>query len=203
MTGAASVRPARGPGQHRRFVVSRRLRVGRSCCLVVALLSVSAASAVAQTAAVSKVKAAFLYNFAKFAQWPAESLPPGQRLQLCVVGDDAVADALEQTIKGRAIEGHELSVRVVATDAVLRSCHLVYVDGRDARLSSQALDAVKGAAVLSVGDGDKFAELGGVAQLVLEQDRMRFSVNVTAVERARLRLSSKLLSLASIVREHR
>ena len=184
-------------------MVGRRPRVaGRFWCLVFILVSMYAASTAAQTAGASKVKAAFLYNFAKFAQWPAESLPPGERLQLCVVGDDAVADALEQTIKGRAIEGHELSVRVVGTDAVLRSCHLVYVDGRDARRSSQALEALRGAAVLSVGDGDKFAELGGVAQLVLEQDRMRFSVNVTAVERARLRLSSKLLSLASIVREH-
>ena len=62
-----------------------------------------AAPAAAQTAAISKVKAAFLYNFAKFAEWPAETLPPGQRLQLCVVGDDAVADALEETIRGRAI----------------------------------------------------------------------------------------------------
>ena len=165
------------------------------------MLSLVAASAAGQTAAVSKVKAAFLYNFAKFAEWPAESLPPGQQLQLCVVGDDAVADALEETIKGRAIEGHELSVRVVDSDALLRSCHLVYVDGRDARRSAQLIDALKGLTVLSVGDGEKFAELGGVAQLVLEQDRMRFAVNVTAAERARLRLSSKLLSLASIVRD--
>jgi hypothetical protein len=168
---------------------------------VVGVLLWLGAPLTAQTAGISKVKAAFLYNFAKFAEWPAETLPPGQRLQLCVVGDDAVADALEETIKGRAIEGRELSVRVVGSDSVLRSCHLVYVDGRDARRSSQLIAALKGAPVLSVGDGDKFAELGGVAQLVLEQDRMRFAVNVTAAERARLRLSSKLLSLASIVRD--
>ena len=105
------------------------------------------------------------------------------------------------TIRGRAIEGHELSVRVVGTDVMVRGCHLVYVDGRDARRSSRLIEAIKGAPILSVGDGDKFAELGGVAQLVLEQDRMRFAVNVTAAERAGLRLSSKLLSLASIVKD--
>jgi hypothetical protein len=174
----------------------------RPWCAGMTALALVSAPVAAQTAAISKVKAAFLYNFAKFAEWPADTLPPGQRLQLCVVGDDAVADALEQTIKGRAIEGHELSVRVIGGDETLRSCHMVYVDGRDARRSSQLLEALKGAPILSVGDGDKFAERGGVAQLVLEEDRMRFAVNVTAVERARLRLSSKLLSLASIVKEH-
>jgi hypothetical protein len=175
----------------------------RGCCIGLTLLFGLASPVAPQTAAISKVKAAFLYNFAKFAEWPAETLPPGTQLHLCVVGDDAVADALEQKIKGRAIEGHELSVRVVGNDALLKSCHLVYVDGRDARRSSQLLDALKGAPILSVGDGEKFAELGGVAQLVLEQDQMRFAVNVAAVERARIKLSSKLLSLASIVREHR
>jgi len=173
----------------------------RFCYVWLTVMSVLAAPLAAQTAAISKVKAAFLYNFAKFAEWPADSLPPGERLQLCVVGDDAVADALEETIKGRAIEGHELSVRVVGNDAMVRTCHLVYVDGRDSRRSSALIAALKGTPILSVGDGEKFAELGGVAQLVLEQDRMRFAVNVTAVERSRLRLSSKLLSLASIVKE--
>jgi len=77
----------------------------------------------------------------------------------------------------------------------------VYVDGRDARKSTQLLAALRGAPVLTVGDGARFAELGGVAQLVLEQDRMRFAVNVAAAERAGVRLSSKLLSLASIVKD--
>ena len=200
---AAARRACRVSVDRRRALRRTVVESGRFCSIVVAILSLIAAPAAGQTAAASKVKAAFLYNFAKFAEWPADTLPPGERLQLCVVGDDAVADALEQTIKGRAIEGHELSVRVIAADSLVRSCHLLYVDGRDARRSSQLLEALKGAAVLSVGDGEKFAELGGVAQLVLEQDRMRFAVNVTAAERARLHLSSKLLSLASIVREGR
>jgi hypothetical protein len=168
---------------------------------VVALLGGASATLSGQSAAASSVKAAFLYNFAKFAEWPAEALAPGQRLALCVIGDNTVADALEQTIKGRAHEGHELTVQIVHADATLRSCHLVYVDGADAARSMQVLAAVKGSPVFSVGDARRFAEDGGVAQLALENDRMRFSVNVSAAERARLRLSSKLLSLAKIVRE--
>ena len=148
-----------------------------------------------------EVKAAFLYNFAKFAEWPADALVPGQRLSLCVLGDNAVADALEQTIKGHTIENHELTVQVVNADGPIRSCHLLYVGGFDAKRATQLIEALKGAPVFTVSDGDKFAELGGVAQLILENDKMRFAINVASAQRARLQLSSKLLSLAKIVKD--
>jgi hypothetical protein len=155
----------------------------------------------AQSATAPALKAAFLYNFAKFAEWPADVLAPTQRLSLCVVGDDAVADAIEQVIRGRTVEDHVLSVQIVTPDGPLRSCHLLYVGGRDARRSSQILETLKGSAVFSVGESDKFAESGGVAQLILEQDRMRFAVNIASIQRARLHVSSKLLTLATIVKD--
>ena len=150
---------------------------------------------------VNAERAAFLYNFAKFAVWPADILAPAQRHSLCVVGDDAVADALGQTIKGHTIEGHELTVQVVNADGPIRSCHLLYVDGLDVKRSTQLIEALKGASAFTVSDGDKFAELGGVAQLILENNRMRFAVNIASAQRARLQLSSKLLSLATIVKD--
>ena len=162
--------------------------------------SLGAAPALGQPNA-SALKAAFLYNFAKFTEWPADVLAPAQRLSLCVVGDDAVADAIEQVIKGRAVEGHKLVVQIVKADGFLRSCHLLFVGGRDAKRSSQILDTLKGSTVFSVGESDKFAESGGVAQLILENDRMRFAVNVASVRRARLNVSSKLLTLATIVKD--
>jgi len=182
-------------------------RGSRVLCAAVTAFAVGAvppqSAAGADTFTAAVLKAAFLYNFAKFTEWPSDSLAPGQRLSLCVVGDSAVADALEETIKGRAVEGHELTVRVVKTDGLLRSCHMLYVSGLDAKQSAQLLEALKGAPVFTVGDGDKFAETGGVAQLILENDRMRFAINVTSARRARLNLSSKLLSLAKIIRDER
>jgi hypothetical protein len=156
----------------------------------------------AQAVAVPALKAAFLYNFAKFAEWPADSLAQGQRLSLCVVNDAAVADALEQAIKGRAIEGHVLTVHVIKAEGPVRSCHVLYITGLDARRSGQLLGVVKGAAILTVSDADRFAESGGVAQLILEQGRMRFAVNVAAARRAHVRLSPRLLRLAMIVKDH-
>ena len=164
-----------------------------------ALACVGARPTAAADVTAATLKAAFLYNFAKFAEWPAEALSAGQRLSLCVIGDHAVADALGEIISGRAIEGHELVVAIVKPDGPLRSCHLLYVGGLGARETPPLLETLNGSPVFTVGDGEKFAESGGVAQLILENDRMRFAINVAAARRARLRLSSRLLSLAQIV----
>jgi YfiR/HmsC-like len=179
-------------------------RRGARMSVVVAIFAVVwNGSVAAQSVSGSALKAAFLYNFAKFADWPADILAPGQRLSLCVLGDNAVADALEQTIKAHSTESHELTVQMVGADWPIRSCHLLYVGGLDVKGAMQLIDALKGAPIFTVSDCDRFAELGGVAQLILEKDRMRFAINVAAAQRARLQLSSKLLSLAKIVKDER
>jgi hypothetical protein len=160
-----------------------------------------ASTVAAQTATVTTLKAAFLYNFAKFTEWPGDTLAPGQRLSLCVMGDASVADALERTILGRSVDGHELTVRIVKIDGPLRTCHLLYASGLDGPASTQLFQLLSGASVLTIGDRDAFAESGGVAQFILEGDRMRFAVNVASAKRAGLMLSSKLLALAQIVTE--
>ena len=172
-----------------------RLLIG----VLVPLVAMSNGSVAAQSVSGTTLKAAFLYNFAKFADWPADILAPGQRLTLCVLGDNAVAEALEQTIKGRSTESHELAVQVVGADWPIRSCHLLFVSGLDANI--QLIEALKGASVFTVSDRNRFAESGGVAQLILEKDRMTFAINISAAQRARLQLSSKLLSLAKIVKD--
>lgn len=147
------------------------------------------------------LKAAFLYNFAKFATWPAESLAPGQPLALCVLDDDAVAEALKLTIKGQSVDGHALSVQVVTKTSPIHWCHLLYAGDLDAnelpRLPQYAADA----GLLTVGSHHQFAEQGGVAQLILHNDRMRFAINVAAAQRAQVTLSSRMLSLATIVKD--
>jgi uncharacterized protein DUF4154 len=170
--------------------------------VLAALLLLWCAPVRAQGVTAPALKAAFLYNFANFTEWPANVLAPGQRLSLCVMGDSAVADALEQTIKGRGVDNHELTVTVIkdAASAIL-SCHLLYVGGVDPRRTDQILFALSGTSVFTVGDGDRFAELGGVAQLILENGHMRFGVNVEAARRAHLKISSKLLSLAQIIKD--
>jgi hypothetical protein len=176
-----------------------RFAAGRAVGAAVLLVWVAVAAG--QPPTVTAVKAAFLYNFANFAEWPVDSLSPGQQLSLCVVDDNALAAALSQTVKGRAIKGHDLMVEVIKADGGIRSCHLLYASGYDTARTRQLTQALKGAAVLTVSDGNKFAESGGIAQLVVENDRMHFAINAAAAERARIHLSSKLLNLARMVKD--
>jgi hypothetical protein len=163
----------------------------------VALLS--AAPAAAQPAvAADTLKAAFLYSFAKFTDWPPDSPQIGP-FTFCVPGDPEVARALEQTVRTHTINGRPVAVSWTPSD--LRACQVLYVTGLDRRQSQLTLDQLKGAPVLSVGDGDRFAELGGSVRLFVEGSKIRFEINLDASRRARLTISSRVLSLARIVQD--
>lgn len=179
-------------------------RRGARLSAVVATLALAWSGPVAaQGVPVPALKAAFLYNFVKFAEWPSDVLPPGAPLVLCVIGDEGVAESLEALVKGRNIDGHELSVRRMKADGPLRSCHVLYASGLDSKRSIELIDALKGAAVLTVSDLNQFAQRGGVAEFFIDEGKMRFAINAEAGHRAHVGLSSKLLSLAKLVKDDR
>jgi hypothetical protein len=177
----------------------RRLAGG---LLAVGLLAFGAATR-AEQATAPALKAAFLYNFAKFAEWPAVALPAGQPLSLCVVGDDGVAEALEQTIDGYAIDDHELVVTVLDPQLPGTACHLLYVSASHLKRANAMLSGVVDAPVLTVSDANGFAVSGGIAELIVQRNQIRFALNAAAAGRARIRLSSRLLRLAHAVQEQR
>ena len=156
----------------------------------------------AQTATAAELKAAFLFNFARFTEWPGDALGPADPLVLCVINDTDVADRLGVLAKGRAIEGHRVVVRTVRPEpAALLTCRLVFQSGHDPIRSLDLLDTLAGKPMLTVGDGDRFAESGGVVGLYVEGGTLKFAVNPDAAQRAGLRLSSKLLKFANIVKD--
>jgi len=150
------------------------------------------------TASDVAVKAAFLYNFAKFAEWPA--LPSGTPIVVCVVGDDGIAAALVETVRGQNISGHTIEVRRSQDSATWRACHLLFIADAETRRSAGGLGEVRTLPVLTVSDGKGFSQSGGIIELYLEGGRMRFAINVDAAERSGLRLSSRLLGLAKVIR---
>ena len=157
------------------------------------------ASAQTGTASDVAVKAALLYNFAKFAEWPA--LPPGAPIVVCIVGDDGIAAALADTVRGQNIGGHALEVRRPQDSATWRACHLLFIaEGETPNDPPMRLREIRRLPVLTVSDGKGFSQAGGIIELYLEGGRMRFAINVDAAERAGLRLSSRLLGLAKIIR---
>jgi hypothetical protein len=157
--------------------------------------------AIGEAVGSAAVKAAFLYNFAKFAEWPADSIAPGAPLIACT-NDTAVADSLAQLLKGHDVNGRTVEVRRISADSVqLRGCHMLYLWNMNAAQSRRLIDALNGAAVLTVSDFNRFAALGGIVQFIDGNGRLRFAINIAAMHRQRLLLSSKLLSLASIVED--
>ena len=161
------------------------------------MAAAGAVRAGAEVASDVAVKAAFLYNFAKFTQWPA--LPAAAPLVLCVLGDDAVGTALTDTIRGQQIDGHGLEVRRLASGASAQSCHVLFVAGSDVRRAAPTLDDVRELPILTVSDGSGFAQTSGMIELFVEAGHMRFAVNIDSVQRSRLHLSSRLLGLARIL----
>lgn len=145
------------------------------------------------------VKAALLFNFAKFTEWPA--LPPGAPLVLCVAGDDAIETALAEIVRGQKIGGRPVESRRSQDPSSWRNCHLLFV--AEAEVGRGALKAVENQAVLTVSDARGFAGAGGIIELYLDGGRMRFAINVDAAARAGIVLSSRLLGLARIVRNGR
>ena len=180
---------------------SRLRRFGAAGSLAVAIFA-SSATLASQAVTQPALKAAFLFNFAKFVEWPAEATAPSG-LTLCVLDDTAVEDALGQLVNGGPVNGRAVTLVKGARNRPLRGCHLLYVGDSDPGRIAATLDELKGAPVLTVGDGDAFPRGGGVIGLFVEDGRMRFAINPDAAQRAGLRLSSQLLNLARIVKEGR
>ncbi len=168
---------------------------------VVALLSLCPWRAMAQEATEGTLKGAFIFNIAMFTVWPEDVLPSGAPLTACVVGDDAVASALTRHARNRLMAGHPLIVATRSVNAI-QGCHVLYLSSASAEAVSQAMVSTAGTPVLTIGELDEFARHGGgIAQLFVEGGKMRFRVNLGSVKRARLQLSSRLLSLAVVVNE--
>lgn len=152
-----------------------------------------------ETAPEYVVKAAFLYNFAKFVEWPAESFAgPTSPIVLFVFGADPFGDALK-SLKGKTANGRPIVVRYAANLGELERCHLLFVSASSTALLPKILQATKGWNALTVGDVDGFAQDGGTINLLNEEQRIGIEINMEAAQRSRLKISSKLLALAKIV----
>jgi hypothetical protein len=157
----------------------------------------------AQDVSTPALTAALLFNFVKFTTWPPDLLRNGAPIIVCVGGNDSVADALVQLTQNRTVEGHPLSIRRTRLDRPLTECHVVYGASLDGTSARALVNALADRPILTVSDREDFAERGGVANFYVDGGRMRFAINPAAADRARLRISSRLLTLAKLVGEGR
>lgn len=171
--------------------------------VLAALLSLAAASSIRAQAGTSveyQIKAAFLFNFAKFVDWPPDAFPSDKSpITLCVFRHDPFGSALDEIIQGKTINNRAILARRTNELPDLKPCQLVFVDKEADKGLSDVLNSLKGTSALVVGESEGFAERGGGIQFFLEDNKLRFAINVDAIQRARLNVSSKLLALARIV----
>ena len=167
--------------------------------LALALMLVPVEPATAQGVSAHELKAAFVFNFAKFAEWP--SLSTGKAIRMCVFGDDRLATALSQTVHDQTVDGHGLSIARVSPDTIPTSCEVLFLAGAEQRNFAALLASAAPLPILTVSDATHFVRQGGMVELFMENGRMRFAVNVDTVQRSHVHISSRLLSLAKIVRD--
>lgn len=147
-----------------------------------------------------QVKAAFLYNFAKFVEWPSSSFSDASApFQICVFGRDPFGEELRNITSEKTVNGRKLEVHPGVDLLRARGCHILFIASSVETPASQIFAALRGASVLTVGDTKGFAEQGGMINFVLENERVQFEVNRKAAEEAGLKISSKLLSVAKFV----
>jgi YfiR/HmsC-like len=149
-----------------------------------------------------ELKAAFLFNFAKFIEWPPGAfLDPKSPMILCTFNDDAFGVVLDEVVRAKAINGREIVVRQMKKAEALTACQVVFVGTAENKRLPELLEALKDSTTLFVSDIPGSAARGGGIEFYLEDNKMRFSINVDAVQRAHLAISSKLLTLARIVHD--
>ena len=165
--------------------------------LLAAGMLIAAGQALAQATPEYRAKAGFLYNFIAFTEWPAKV---GSPLSLCVYGPDPFGDELN-ALQGKSVNGRSLAIRNVGNPDQVKSCQVVFVASSAIDSLPRILDALQGEPVLTVADSKVALDSGVGINMLVRQNKIAFEVNLVATRRAQLNVSSKLLRLASEVRQ--
>lgn len=147
-----------------------------------------------------QVKAAYLFNFAKFVEWPPNTFSSAAApVQICVLGANPFGHALEDSVAGKIIAGRRLEVSNFSRGVDPRSCQILFISSSEKRRMREILQQFAGAGVLTVADTSGFMEEGGMINFVVDGDQVRFEANLEAAQQAHLKISARLLAVAKIV----
>ena len=149
----------------------------------------------------SQIKAAFIYNFTKFVEWPAARFSePDSPIMIGVFGKSPVALQLPEAIKDRKVNGRGIVFKPIERIADAKSVHLLFVSAAADDQVIEVLNSMKGSSVLTIGESEAFAKAGGMINFVREGDKVRFEINADSAEQADLKISAQLQKLAKSVR---
>lgn len=148
-----------------------------------------------------QIKAAFIYNFARFVDWPTQAFADASSpFIIGVLGKNNFGSSLAQTIHGKSVHGHPLEFKLVPSLAQATNCQVLFISTSEKSRVSKIISTLGRASILTVGESDDFIARGGMIDLKIVDDKVRFEINNSAAKGAGLAISSKLLTLALNVR---
>ena len=176
---------------------------GESVSVVVGPALEARGAAAADSTLEYRVKAAFLYNFTRFVEWPPlrtanESAP----LVIGVLGEDPFGETLDKTVSGKRVKGRSVEVERFESEAGIERCHVLFVSGSESDRLPLVLNRLEGLPVLIVGESKDFIEHGGAVRLFRKDGRVQFEISLDASDRAQLQISARLLKVADRIIGH-
>jgi hypothetical protein len=164
------------------------------------LLGAPPAAAQTRRASASDVQAVFLFNFAQFVDWPADAFPDSQSpLVIGILGKDPFGGALDETVRGETVRQRTFRIDRYRRVEEVKNCHILFISRSEIKRVDEIVAALKDRPILTVSNADDFDQPGGIIRFILDQSRIRLSIDLEAAEAARLTFSSKLLRSAEIV----
>ena len=147
-----------------------------------------------------QIKAAFLFHFTQLVEWPAGALNAGESsLNLCIFNDEPHRQELRSTIEGKPVGARVLHLRLLGQQQEIQGCNILFLSRDEARRQSAMLKSLRGQPVLTVGENTNFLSDGGMIRFHLNEDKIRFDINLGAADSSHLKISSRLLLLATSV----
>jgi hypothetical protein len=164
--------------------------------LAILLLAVSGVQTCRAELSELQVKSAYVFNFIKFVEWPDSVVKSGNKIRLCVIGNDELHASLS-ALDGRKVGEYQIQIIPHTGNEVLNTCHVLYIGEQEQRRLIPIIKSLGAAPVLTISDIPGFAERGGSIGLLSRNDRMLFEVNLASTRKAELRLSGQMLNLAA------
>ena len=177
-------------------LLSRRLPLRVLAVVVAAVSTLAPAAGQQRDLGEDAIKAAYLYNFTKFVEWPDRAFSDAAApFTVCVMADEAFRRALEEALANERVRGRAVRLAVLSGAEELKACHVAYFGRAESETSNRRLGDLRQAPVLTVGEGRKFLEQGGHIAFLVEGNRVRFAISKPGADAAGLNVSSKLLRL--------
>jgi uncharacterized protein DUF4154 len=195
---------------HRSIRAPQRCRRRRALCAYLCTLFVVGVGWIAGTSVSSaeeplpseyQVKAAFLINFPKYVDWPAEAFAgTNSPIVVAVLGETRVTAEIQKIIAGRTVNGRAIVLKRLASGEASGVCHILFISAAEQQHSPSLFTQLKDTSVLTVGESDDFLERRGIINLVRRDQKIALEVNLTTADKARIKISSKLLGVAGLVK---